>query len=302
MEIHHLRYFCAVARAGSFTKAAEQLGIAQPSLSQQIRALEKQVGSPLFERLGRSIRLSEHGEALLPSAMRILQQVSDATSSLADLHDGVRGKLRIGVIPTIMPYLIAPRIAEFHERLPEVDLQLTEDTTQTLIEQLQAGDLDLAVTALPVKNPDIVCSELFREALLLAVAPDHALARRRSVDLRELQQERFLLLKEGHCLRDDVLSSCRRARTKLQSVFETHQLATVFQLVSASFGLTLIPEMASPYASGCKLVPLREGGYRRIGYLRARRHFVSRPMREFTAWLRELAPRPRKRSADACRT
>jgi LysR family transcriptional regulator, hydrogen peroxide-inducible genes activator len=288
MEIHQLRYFSAIVRAGSFTRAAEELGIAQPSLSQQIRALEKQIGTPLFERLGRSVRLTTYGEALRQPAADILRQVAEAQSSLANLQAGVRGKLRVGVIPTILPYLIAPRIGAFLKLFPEVELQLTEDTTARLVEQLQAGDLDIAVSGLPVRNPDIVCSELTREPLLLAVAEDHSLARKSSVDLHELREQRLLLLKEGHCLRDDVLATC--SRMDLTSVFESDQLASVFQLVRSGFGVTIVPAMAAPFSSGCKLIPLRGNSFRRIGYLRARRHFVSRPMREFADWMRTLVP------------
>src|SRR5712671_138896 len=184
MEIHQLRYFCAVARAGSFTRAAEELGIAQSSLSQQIRALEKKIGTPLFERLGRSVRLTTFGEALRAPALNILQQVTMAEDSLANLRDGVRGRLRFGVIPTILPYWIAPHIGEFRNLFPEVDLQLIEDSTARLVEQLQSGDLDIAVASLPVKNPDIICSEVFREPLLLAVSKGHPLAVKATVDLR----------------------------------------------------------------------------------------------------------------------
>jgi LysR family hydrogen peroxide-inducible transcriptional activator len=290
MEIHQLRYFSAIVRAGSFTRAAEELGIAQPSLSQQIRALEKQIGTPLFERLGRSVRLTTYGEALRQPAADILRQVAEAQSSLANLQSGVRGKLRVGVIPTILPYLIAPRIGAFLKLFPEVELQLTEDTTARLVEQLQAGDLDLAVSGLPVRNPDIVCSELTREPLLLAVADDHPLARKSSVDLHDLRNQRLLLLKEGHCLRDDVLATC--SRMELTSVFESDQLASVFQLVRSGFGVTIVPAMAAPFSSGCTLIPLRGNSFRRIGYLRARRHFVSRPMREFANWMRTLVPAP----------
>ena len=292
MEIHQLRCFAAIVRAGSFTRAAEQLGIAQPSLSQQIQKLEKQIGSPLFERLGRSIRLTAYGEALRQPATDILQQVAEAKSSLDNLQEGVGGKLRVGVIPTIMPYFIAPRIGEFLSSFPRVDLQLVEDTTPRLVEQLQAGDLDLALSALPVRNPDIVCSELSREPLFLAVAEKHPLARESAIDLQNLRNERLLLLKEGHCLRDDVLMTCARAKAELRSVFETDQLASIFQLVRAGFGVTVIPAMASSHSAGCKLVPLQSNSFRRIGYLRAKRHFVSRPMREFTTWLRSLVPQP----------
>jgi LysR family hydrogen peroxide-inducible transcriptional activator len=290
MEIHQLRYFSAIVRAGSFTRAAQQLGITQPSLSQQIKALEKEVGSPLFERLGRSVRLTPAGEALKKPAASIVQQVAEAKSSVANLREGVRGKLRIGVIPTVMPYLVAPRIPEFAQRFPEVELQLSEDTTPRLVEQLQAGDLDLAISGLPVKSPDIVCSELLREPLFLAVAKDHLLARKAEIEIQELRTERLLLLKEGHCLREDVLLTCSRARADLRSVFESDQLASIFELVQAGFGVTVLPAMATAHADGCKLIPLQGNSSRRIGYLRARRHHVTRPMREFTAWLRTIVP------------
>ena len=288
MEINHIRSFCAVARAGSFTRAAEELGIAQPSLSQQIRTLEKKIGTPLFERMGRSVRLTAFGEALREPALSILQQIAMAENSLANLREGVRGRLRVGVIPTILPYLIAPRIGEFLKGFPDVDLKLVEDATPRLVEQLQSGDLDIAVTALPVKNPDIICSELFREPLFLAVAEDHPLARKSTADLGDLANEPLLLLKEGHCLRDSVLMACTRAKAELRSIFETDQLESIFQLIKSGFGVTLVPEMASSHAAGCALVPLQGTNSRRIGYLRARRHVMTKPMRELTCWLRAI--------------
>ncbi|HEY3770127.1 MAG TPA: LysR family transcriptional regulator [Candidatus Angelobacter sp.] len=289
MEIHQLRYFYAVARAGSFTRAAEELGIAQPSLSQQIRALEKKIGTPLFERLGRSVKLTAFGEALLEPALSILQQVTMAENSLANLQAGVRGRLRIGVIPTILPYWIAPRIADFRNQFPDVDLHLVEDSTPRLVEQLQSGDLDIAVASLPVKNPDIICSELFREPLFLAVAKDHPLAGSREVDVRAFMNEPLLLLKEGHCLRDNVLMTCTRSQAELPSIFETNQLESIFQLIQSGFGVTLVPAMASAHGASCALVPLKRSPTRRIGYLRARRHVLTRPMKEFVAWLRCVA-------------
>jgi LysR family transcriptional regulator, hydrogen peroxide-inducible genes activator len=289
MEIHQLRYFCAVARAGSFTRAAEELGIAQSSLSQQIRALERKIGTPLFERLGRSVRLTAFGEALQAPALNILQQVTMAEDSLANLRDGVHGRLRIGVIPTILPYWIAPRIGDFRKTFPDVDLQLVEDSTYRLVEQLQSGDLDIAVASLPVKNPDIICSELFREPLLLAVAKNHPLAEKPPADLRAFMHEPLLLLKEGHCLRDNVLMACTRSKAALRSIFETNQLESIFQLTQSGFGVTVVPAMASSHGAGCALIPLKGAPTRRVGYLRARRHVVTRAMRELTSWLRGLA-------------
>jgi LysR family transcriptional regulator, hydrogen peroxide-inducible genes activator len=289
MQLHQLRYFHTVARAGSFTRAAEELGVGQPSLSQQIRALEKSIGTPLFERLGRSVRLTAFGEALREPAQNILREVAMAQNSLADLREGVCGRLRIGVIPTILPYWIAPRIPDFQKAFPEVDVQLVEDSTARLVEKLQSGDLDIAVASLPVKNPDIICSELFREPLFLAVSKGHPLADKSAVDLRAFVDEPLLLLKEGHCLRDNVLMACTKSKAELRSIFESHQLESIFQLIRVGFGVTLVPAMASAHGAGCTLIPLKGSHTRRVGYLRARRHVITRPMRELTSWLRSVA-------------
>ncbi|MGA2002879.1 MAG: LysR family transcriptional regulator [Terriglobales bacterium] len=287
MEIHQLRYFCAIVRTGSFTRAADQLGIAQPSLSQQIKRLEKNLGSALFERLGRSVRLTASGEGLHKMALGILQQVAEAESRIAALNEGY-ATLRIGVIPTIMPYFIARNIGDFTRRYPRVNLLFREETTSQLVQILQAGEIDLAVVSLPIPKADIVCSELFREELLLVVPRKHPLSGHPPVNLRDLRKERLLLLKEGHCLRDDVLTACTRAKAELRSVFETNQMESIFELVRSGFGLSVIPEMAVSHASGCALIRLHHKSYRRIGYIRARRHLVSKPMREFADWLRLL--------------
>src|SRR5258708_13331880 len=149
MEIHQLRYFCAVARTGSFTRAAEQLGIAQPSLWQQIRVLEKQVSTPLYERVGRSVRLTAYGEALYQPALAILQQVTEAQAAIFELQQGVKGHLRIGVIPTIMPYLLAPHAGRFVERFPDRGVHFVEDTPPNLLERLPSRPLDIPVSTPP---------------------------------------------------------------------------------------------------------------------------------------------------------
>jgi LysR family hydrogen peroxide-inducible transcriptional activator len=290
MEFHQLRYFRAVAHTGSFTKAAEQEGITQPSLSQQIHRLEDEVGAPLFERLGRQNRLTPYGEALLKDAEAILRMVGGAEDRLNSLKTGVQGRLRIGVIPTILPYWIAPRISEFTQRFPDVDLQLNEFTTARLIEGLRAGELDAGIASLPVQSEEMICSELFRERLCLAVPRGHALAKEKTARFKDLFGERMLLLREGHCLRDDVLTACTRAKAELESVFETDQLASIFPLVATGFGVSILPAMATAGAADCAVLSLERASFRRIGYLRAGNHFVSKPMKEFFAWLRTIVP------------
>jgi LysR family hydrogen peroxide-inducible transcriptional activator len=290
LELHQLRYFCAVARTGSFTRAAEQERVAQPSLSQQIRKLESELGVPLFERLGRTTRLTPFGEALHEEALSVLHHLSEAKSAITALQDGVRGRLRVGAIPTILPFFLAPRLEQFRDLHPEIELSLAEETTQRLVERIQAGELDVALAALPLKNPDIVCGELFREPLMVAVGRQHRLAKEASVNLSEVRQERMLLLKEGHCFRQDVLTACTRANVEFQSIFESDQFASIFPLVASGFGITLVPTMAAPHAANCRILPLDRPAFRRIGYVQSRRRFPSKPRQAFIAWLRGQQP------------
>jgi LysR family transcriptional regulator, hydrogen peroxide-inducible genes activator len=287
MEFHQLRYFCAVARTGNFTRAALEEGVAQPSLSQQIGKLEETVGTKLFDRLSRSVQLTDAGRALLPQAQEILREINEARSALESLRRGVGGPLSVGCIPTITPYFLAPRLSGFTQQFPEVELRLMEETTPKLVELLQAGRLDLAVVGLPVNSPEMLCSELFREPIRVAVGKGHRLACEQKVQLTELREERMLLLKEGHCFRDDALKICGKARMPYRAMLETDQFSSIFPMVAAGMGITLVPEMAAPAASGCQLLPLEREAFRRVGYIRVRRHAAGAAQNAFIKWLRE---------------
>ncbi len=289
MEIHQIRYFCAVARHGSFTRAAAAEGVTQPSLSQQIVKLEKEFGSLLFERLGRRVRLTDCGEALLPRAEEILRQWNEVPAVLNSVREGVGGQLRIGCIPTIMPYFLAPRIGEFSIAFPEVDITLTEDKTDGLVGQLLAGELDLAIVSPPVSNPEIVCSDLFREPIRIAVSRRHPWAGAGNISLSELSGERLLLLREGHCFRENALTVCSRSRTGFSAVFETDQFSSIFALVRGGFGISLVPQMAATPESGCDFLAFDREAVRRIGYVRARHHVVAPSQKAFTKWLRSIS-------------
>jgi LysR family hydrogen peroxide-inducible transcriptional activator len=291
MHLQQLRYFCAVARTGSFTRAAEEEGIAQPSLSQQVAKLEESLSARLFERLGRSVQLTECGRALLPKAQEILRVLGEARAAVETSRSGVSGGIRLGCIPTITPYFLAPRIGEFASAFPDVGIHLVEDVTTRLIEKLQSGALDFAIAALPVSNRDLVCSELFREPILVGVGPGHRLAGLPQVDLAALRNERILLLKEGHCFRDDALTLCNRIRPELGSIFETDQFASVFALIAAGFGISFVPAMAAVGAGSCNFLPLSKEAVRRIGYIRLKRHTATPAQKAFLAWLRTIAKR-----------
>lgn len=289
LDLRLLEYFCAVARTRSFTRAAEELGMAQPSLSEQIKKLEGSLGAHLFERLSRRIELTPLGEALLPKARALLEEAAALPLILGSLREGVRGDLRIGAIPTILPYFLAPRLRQFVDACPEVNILLREATTPELIEQIQDGVLDIALLSVPVEGQGLVMCELFREPLSLAVPDDHPLAKADSVDLRHLATERLLVLKEGHCLRDETLTICQRARAKFAGQFEADQFASIFELIRAGFGVSIVPEMARLSALGCRLIPLDQKATRRVGFIRLERHYVSKPIEAFVAFLRHAA-------------
>jgi LysR family hydrogen peroxide-inducible transcriptional activator len=289
MEFHQLRYFCAVARTGSFTRAAAEEGLAQPSLSQQIVKLEQTMGSKLFDRLGRSVQLTEYGRMLLPQALAILRQVNEAHSTLESLRRGVGGHLSVGCIPTLTPYFLAPRLSDFARRFPDVELRLMEETTPKLVELLQAGRLDLALVGLPVSSPEMLCSELFREPILVVVGKGHRLAAQDQVKISDLRGEKMLLLKEGHCFRDDALRICNRARAPFDSMFETEQFSSIFPIVATGLGITLAPWLAAQTAGECRLLPLEREAFRRVGYIRMRRHVSGTAQHAFVNWLRAEA-------------
>ncbi len=289
LDLRLLESFCAVARTASFTRAAEELGVAQPSLSEQIKKLEGTLGAPLFERLSRRIELTPLGEALLPKARALLEDAASLPLMLDALREGVRGDLRIGAIPTMLPYFLAPRLRKFVDAFPEVNIHLREATTPELIEQIQDGVLDIAILSVPVEGQGLVMSELYREPLFLAVPNDHAFAGVATVDLRQLATERLLVLKEGHCLRDEALTVCQRARARFAGQFEADQFASIFELIRSGFGVSIVPEMARQSAQGCCLIPIDQKASRRVGFIRLERHYVSKPIEAFIGFLREAA-------------
>ncbi len=289
MDFQQLRYFCAVARLGSFTRAADELDVSQPSLSEGLKKLEASLGAGLFERLGRSIKLTPRGESLLPLAQQILLDVAGARRIVESYSTALpSGKLTVGCIPSILPYLIAPSVASFLKEFPQVELDLVEDLTLRLMEQLQSGVLDLAIVGLPVKNPDLICAEILREPLLLAAGKNSSWAGRKEVKLKELSAERILLLKEGHCFREEALSVCKRAKLMVSPAFEGDQLSSILPLAASGYGVGIVPRMAANSDSGCVFIPISPSGERRVGYIKLRRHTTTPAERYFIQWLRAL--------------
>ena len=251
MELQQLRYVIAVARTGNFSRAAEQCHVAQPSLSQQIQKLENELGEKLFHRLRREVKLTPPGEAFLRRAVRILDEVDAAVREASETKQLVRGRLTIGVIPTIAPYLLPKIMSLFTRKFPGVEIEVQEDTTSRLIPLVLACEIDFALASQPIDHPQLRVQELFAEELLLAVPPRHALARKRAISARDLRGQRLIVLKAGHCLGDQVLNFCERRDVQPSISFRSAQLETIQSLVHSGVGLSLIPKMATQ--SGAKL-------------------------------------------------
>jgi LysR family transcriptional regulator, hydrogen peroxide-inducible genes activator len=245
MEMHQLRYVVAVARTGNFSRAAEQCRVAQPSLSQQIQKLENELGERLFDRMKREAKLTTHGEAFLPRAVKILEEVDAAKREANDAKHLLQGTVTIGVLPTIAPYLLPKVLVTFAHRYPGVEIVVQEDTTERLLKLALAYEIDLALASEPIRDQRLEVRELFSEELLLALPHGHPLARSRAVKASDLGGERLIVMKEGHCLGDQVLGFCDRRDVKPQISFRSAQLETIQALVCAGLGISLIPAMAA---------------------------------------------------------
>ena len=247
ITLKQLRYFEALARLGHFGQAAEVCAVTQPALSMQMKELEAVLGAPLLERAPRQVRLTGFGELFLVRAQKILREVSgleDLARLAAAQASGARmaGRLRIGVIPTVAPYLLPKVIGRLTALYPGLELSLRETVTPRLLQELQEGRLDCALVALPVSEPGLEERLLFSEAFVL-VRPE-ADAGRPVPDPAALREMRLLLLEEGHCFRDQALSFCAMSGVRAREVMDGSSLATLVQMVGAGIGVTLIPEMA----------------------------------------------------------
>ncbi|WP_419907677.1 LysR substrate-binding domain-containing protein [Hoeflea sp.] len=242
LTFKQLRYFDALARHGHFGRAADACAISQPALSMQIKELEENLGTELFERGARQVRLTHFGEEFAARARDILRSVNELTDLARASRDRLVGRLRIGVIPTIAPYLLPSIIGDLSDMHDGLDIHIRETVTPKLIQELGDGQLDTAVLALPVSESSLTEVPLFTENFVLVRPGEDA---GKPVPSREMLREmRLLLLEEGHCFRDQALSFCDMHATRPRELLDGSSLSTLVQMVSAGIGVTLIPEMA----------------------------------------------------------
>jgi len=252
MNLRDLRYFVALAETRHFGKAAERSFVSQPTLSAQIKKLENYLGVQHIERQPRKVTLTETGSKILPLARRIVQESDEIVSLARNEHDPLSGKLKVGLIPTIGPYLLPLVARKLRKQLPRLKVMLYEHQTQPLLEKLRAGDIDLGILALPVPLDGLEARSLYDENFTLAVPTNSPLAKRNNVRIDDLKGETLLLLEDGHCLRDQALEVCSRIDVKESEDYRATSLETLRQMVAAGLGITLLPQLATrgPFGSG----------------------------------------------------
>jgi len=241
LTLKQLRYFAALAETLHFGKAAKLCNVSQPALSMQIKDFEAHLGVTLVERGSTKLLLTLEGQEIAKRARDILMSVQDLTEIAAHRHHPLAGRLRLGVIPSIGPYLLPKLLPEAHRAYPDLELSLRESLTQTLVNDLLDGHLDLLVLALPVEPDEIETMALFEDRFSVALPQDHGLTARESVTEEELSGEHLLLLEEGHCLRDQALAVCQSVQT---DEFRASSLTTVVQMVANGYGVTILPALS----------------------------------------------------------
>jgi LysR family hydrogen peroxide-inducible transcriptional activator len=245
MQLQQLRYFVAVAETRNFGRAANRCHVSQPSLSQQIIKLERELGHPLFDRLRRGVLLTEAGEALLPKARLILSEVDGVQEHVSDHLQGGRGRLNVGAIPTIAPYLLPGTLRDFAVRYPEATLSVHESLTEELADHLVNGVIDLAIMSTPPDSDLLDHAVLGEEPFWVCCPSDHPWAKRKRLSLQRLNEAPAIVLHTMHCLGKQTQAFCSQRQITPQLVCYSSQLVTLQQMVSLGLGYSLVPRMCA---------------------------------------------------------
>jgi LysR family hydrogen peroxide-inducible transcriptional activator len=243
ITLRQLRYLSALAKHRHFGRAAEECAVSQPALSMQIRELEREIGAELVERRPNEITLTEIGLDVARRAEHILASTRDLVD-FARHRELLAGSLKLGIIPTLAPYILPRVLLVLQKRYPQLRLEVRETQTKMLLDELVSGELDAVMLALPAEGVDVETMALFTDAFLLAVPASDPLPARKRIDVADVDQRRLILLEEGHCLRDQALAFCATKRRDQPAGLGATSLTTVMQMVANGYGVTLVPEVA----------------------------------------------------------
>jgi LysR family transcriptional regulator, hydrogen peroxide-inducible genes activator len=259
MNLRDLRYLVAVAEHRHFGRAADACFVSQPTLSTQIKKLEDELGVTLIERTNRQVMLTPVGERIVAQAQRVLREVNQMVLMAEEYKDPFGGDFRLGLIPTVAPYLLPKILAPIRKAFPKLKMQLTEGQTAVISRMLRDGDLDAVILALPLEEEHLRQVHLYTEPFYFAVSKDHPKSHQKSVRLEDLDHEEVLLLEDGHCLRDQALAICSSRSAHENTNFRATSIETLRQMVAANAGITLMPELAITQRSGSvRYLPFRD--------------------------------------------
>jgi LysR family hydrogen peroxide-inducible transcriptional activator len=294
VNLRDLNYLVALADHRHFGRAADACHVSQPTLSTQVRKLEEELGVALVERAPRQVMLTPAGADIVERARRVLAEVAQMRETARRTTDPEAGSVRLGMFPTLGPYLLPHVVPRLRARFPRLELLLVEEKTETLLGMLRSGRLDAAVLALPLHEEGLHCEPLFAEPFMLAVPAGHALAKRAELPLKALANEHLLLLEDGHCLRDQALEVCSLAGAGEKEGFRATSLETLRQMVAAGVGITLLPMLAVkppvPTSSSIGLIAFRDPPERRLALVWRRSSATAGFLRQVAKVLRELPP------------
>jgi LysR family transcriptional regulator, hydrogen peroxide-inducible genes activator len=244
VTLKQLRYFDALSRELHFGRAAESCAVTQPALSMQINELEQTLGLILVERTRTGVRLTPKGQEIAQRVSRILGDVRELVSFAHHSNRVLTGSLRLGVIPSVAPYLLPPLLPLLKDAYPDLELHVRETQTVHLVEELLEGKLDVLLLALPIKHSDLEEHKLFDDPFLLALPKQRKSSGRLRATKEMIEGEKLLLLEEGHCLRDQALTYCSLKQVDTVNTFGASSLGTIVEMVAAGLGITLLPEMS----------------------------------------------------------
>ncbi len=257
MNIRDLKYLVALKEHRHFGKAADACFVSQPALSMQIKKLEEFLGVQLLERTNKSVMFTVVGEIMIERARVILNEVDEMKDIARQAADPFGGELRLGIFPTLAPYLLPHITPKLSKKFPRLSILLLEEKTNVLLEKLHQGKIDAAILALPIAETNLVHAPLFTEEFMLAVPHTHLLAKRKSIKPEELVDQPLLLLEEGHCLREQALSFCFQVSAVENQRFRATSLETLRYMVASGVGMTLMPKLACHANDGVAYIPFK---------------------------------------------
>jgi len=289
VELHQLRYFVAVAEERHFTRAAARLGVAQPSVSSQVRKLEAEIGGPLFDRAPAGVTLTQAGEVLLPLARRVLDDLDDALSQVREVGALGRGRLAVGATPSLSTGLLPAALARFHRAHPGVAVSLFEEGSGGLVQRLESGQVELALVILPLHQSRLRTRELASEELVLVTAADHPLAGRSGVSVEDLRNVALVMFREGYDLRTATFAACNQAGFDPVLVTEGGEMDGVLAMVGAGMGAAVVPSIVAATRPELRTIRFRPPSLRRtIGLARREDRAPSRAATAFEAEVESL--------------